>query len=79
MRVTLSLGCYMKYDKRIRPYNGKFFITQPFTDEPRIPPFLHKDGKWRECTAYNGEFTGFYDTQDEAQKVLDDYERQSRT
>lgn len=36
------------------------------------PPsnYLHKDGEWRGVTMHNNEWTGYYDTKEEAEETL---------
>lgn len=34
--------------------------------------YLHTDGQWRRSTMHEGEFTGYFRTQEAAQKALDE-------
>jgi len=41
------------------------------TDDQRNSPFyLHSDGVWRLSTSFNGEFTGYYETYEDAELAL---------
>jgi hypothetical protein len=58
---------------RSSEFFGKCFIVDP--ENPRI--YLHSDGKWRNRTYNyeNGEWTGYFDTEEEARAAIEKHER----
>ena len=77
--VNLPTGYIVYGEPKINHniYYGYYVViysvdTYPgLTDDQRNSPFyLHSDGVWRLSTVFNGEFTGYYETKEDAELVL---------
>jgi hypothetical protein len=70
--INLPVGYILYGEPKIKHNtNYGYYVRPRLTDGQRIIPFyLHSDGVWRLSTAFNGEFTGYYETYEDAELVL---------
>lgn len=55
----------------LQPTYGRWFVVRSEFGGLRKENYLHKDGEWRERTWHDGEWSGYFNTEDEARAALE--------
>jgi len=63
----------------VRIYNGAYGFIILGEDDHDLPRFLHKDGVWRYSTYYDGLHSGYFQTEGEARKFIEEWNYENCT
>jgi len=63
----------------VRIYNGAYGFVILGEDDHDLPRFLHKDGVWRYSTYYDGLHSGYFQTEGEARKFIEEWNYENCT